>query len=525
MFNNIFKNPISATLLLIVVVSFIAVPSFALPAVPAGVYTGPSANSLSSEEGLARGTAQGTVDGAEAGRSDYFAGTNANPPMSTLTDSFIATKYNLDKDNGLFRNAFVSAYRASFEIAYNTAYREESFKSQETLKAKGTEHGTSLGISEGYFAASLDLTRNRTNDWLRAYNEYLLQGTLQSRFRLDRETTIYVDNFLTAFRASFKAEYEKTRVENNFLTEKQNANYYLVGMKENLIKVDQINGVVPNGSPGTVTNTLASVKIPKGAIYQDTYLGLHHIQNSFGQNANAMDPVTHQVRISVANSFGKVKLYQPLELVFEFEGSERAGIYEWKYGRWIYAPTTRGEGFLSTQMPIGDFSGGTYVVMIDNNYKVPLDINFHWAYPDIVVAAKRNMLPPTQFLRPNDNITREELADMVYRLMHYRALAPGRNIAYKDSAKVASGYRTAVNYTLDRGLMTLDKSLQFNPKVTVTYADFQILMRRILFVDFKYQVVSDKMRFERYHRSDFAYGIKRPIKRAEVIFTLNTFVK
>lgn len=476
-------------------------------------------------QGNITGARYGQLDGAEAGVKDYQLGKQMRALVWEITDLSIINKYALGNDDYTFRSEFLSAYRLNYELGYNAAYRNAAYDVNAKVRSNAALHAKPMAASEGYYYAALDLMKDRSVNWQRAYNEFLTLGTIEARYQLDRELPEYRESFVLTFQQEFKNSYIKSFSDLNVLTETQNINYHLVGMKEDTIKVDQVYGEVIAGSSSTVTNTAAVIKVPRGAIYQDTYLGLHHIQNSFGLGANGKTPVTHQVRISVANTAGKVKLNKPLELVFDYDGSERAGIYEWKFNRWIYIPSTVGEDFISAQMAAGDYAGGTYVVMIDDTYELPKDVSFHWAYKDIVTAARREFLPSGVFFRPNDKITRAELADMVYELMNYRMLAPGRTIFYRDLSTVTSDNRLAVNYVLDRGIMSLDSKQRFNPKASVSYKDFQVVMKRLLFIDFKFQTVADRIRVERYTRTDFSSNVNLPIKRGEVVYTLNTFIK
>lgn len=373
--------------------------------------------------------------------------------------------------------------------------------------------------------AALDIMKNRAKNWGRAYNEYLALGTLDARFQLQREVAEYRDAFYTSFKAEFEKTYIETYSTLNALTEVQNLNYHLIGLKEDTIKVDQVYGEVVAGAPGNVVQTAATLKFARGTLYQETYVGLHHVQNSFGLNAKEKEPVTHQVRVSIGSSTGKVKFNKPVELAFDYDGTNRAGIYEWKFNRWIYVPTVQTETQLVATLPVGEYAGGTYMVLIDNAYTLPFDITLHWAYKDIVTAARKEYLPTGNLFRPGDAITRAELAQMIYKILNYRVLTPGRQFTYADSTLVSSSDLKAVNFVLDRSIMSLDAKQRFNPKAPVSFKDFEQVMKRILFVEFKYQPVAEALKTERFWRSGFLKGITQPITRAEVVYVFNQSIK
>lgn len=524
MSKNIIKSLAVAGLMTLVVFGLTTTMAFAQPTTQptTQVVTPAEASKL---EGTTNGADFGKFDGAEAGKKDYHLGRVSNPNIASLTDAVLIERYGLSKENLIYRTEFLASYRLSYEIAYNTAFREASYEAKVLSSELGYEHGEKMAIPEANYMAMLDLMRNRDNNWGRAYNEYLAQGTLDARFQLQREVPAYRDAFYTSFKAAFETAYIESFSNLNILTETQNLNYHLINFKEDSIKVDQVYGELVAGAPGTVSNSAAYLKFARGTLYQETYIGMHHVQNSFGLNAKDKEPVTHQVRVSIGSSTGKVKFNKPVELAFDYDGTNRAGIYEWKFNRWIYVPTVQTETQLVATLPVGEYAGGTYMVLIDNAYTLPFDITLHWAYKDIVTAARKEYLPTGNLFRPGDAITRAELAQMIYKILNYRVLTPGRQFTYADSTLVSSGDLKAVNFVLDRSIMSLDAKQRFNPKAPVSFKDFEQVMKRILFVEFKYQPVAEALKTERFWRSGFLKGITQPITRAEVVYVFNQSIK
>jgi hypothetical protein len=226
----------------------------------------------------------------------------------------------------------------------------------------------------------------------------------------------------------------------------------------------------------------------------------------------------------VATQTGVVRLYEPVTLRFPFIGSERVGIYEWRNNRWAYLETVRESQSVSTLIPAGSYNGGQYALFIDNSYTLPRDIAFSWAYKDIITSIRRAHVASTMMFRPADAMTRAEFADVLYRSMNYRVVSPPLRLTVTDLAS-AGNYQTAVQFAVNMRYMGLDANGNFSPNGLVSYKDAESIVSVLMTRNFSFSEVANKMIFERYQRTDYSTSVHAAIKRAEVIFMMNEFVK
>lgn len=491
------------------------------PAAPAGV----NPALLSQTEGTAHGGDLGKSDGTEAGLRDQRLGVISQWTRNYPSTETLKSKYGLNlENNSTYFNAFLLEYRLNYEASYNTAYRNANYAAFQPARTNASVDGKKLATAESAYMASLDIVRNLSNSWSRSYDELIKKNPLETRYRLDRESTDYKKIFTEAFIDEFRKNYTLAYQQLNANIELKNVNYTLVSMNEAKLPIERLYGEVISGSPAEKVFYSAAIAIPKGAIYQDTFVGFHWIQNSFNANNNLYDPVSHQYRVTIGNPSGSVRLYKPINISFDFEGSERVGVYEWRYGKWLYMPTTQTADKVSIDIPAGVYSGGQYALFIDNDYKAPRDLAFNWAFKDVMTSIRRGHMGSGDFFRPNDAMTRGELADLVYRTMNYRTVTPANAQNITDLSK-AGAYQNAVKYAVGMRYMFLDTQNRFNPTTPVTYKDIEITVSNILMRNFSFSEVATKMIYEKYQRTAYATNKLGLLKRSEAVYLFNEFVK
>ncbi len=480
---------------------------------------------LSQTEGKDHGGALGKSDGTAAGFKDQRQGIISQWIRDYPSPETLISKYRLNFENNTgYLNAFFDAYRLNYEASYNTAYRNANYAASQPARTNAVADGKALATAESAYMASLDIVRNLSNSWSRAYDELIKKSALETRYRLDRENAdykkIFTETFIDEFRKLYTTAYQKL----NTNIELKNINYTLVSMNEARIQVDRVYGEVISGSPSEKIFKSAEIAIPKGAIYEDTFVGFHWIQNSFNGNNTQYEPVSHQYRVTIGNPSGNVRLYKPINISFDFEGSERVGVYEWRYGKWLYVPTIQTADKVSINIPIGIYSGGQYAIFIDNDYKTPRDLAFNWAFKDVITSIRRGHIGSGDFFRPNDAITRGELADMIYRTMGYRTVTPANTLNITDLSKAAS-YQNGVKYAVGMRFMSLDTQNRFNPNALVTFKEVEIAVSNILMRNFSFSEVATKMLYEKYQRSGYSMNKLGLLKRSEAVYMFNEFVK
>lgn len=483
-------------------------------------------NETTIEEGKSFGELMGTLDGDLAGRTDRNANKVSNYLTAMPKDTEIISRYQLNKDQSLYQNEFLKAYRDAFQIAYHTGYRTVNVEEYASPFENAYEHGAAAGAVQGQMSAMIDFTQDNDNDWLKAYNAYIADGTLSQRYQLDRESAAYRNYFTSGYREAFRMAYIETFQVKNLETEVRNKNARMVTMLEDSVYFDEELVHFNMGTMETEMRTPMSLYFPSAAIYEPTYFGVFKTQNTFNyRNYNAsLTPVGGKYTVAVLNDRGSVTLKKPITLSFEYYGSERAGIYQWIGNKWVYQYTTITDGSLFITIPAGTYSGGEYAIFIDEKYKNVSDITFNWAYKEIYTLMRRGVVTDAAPFKPNDKITRGTFALMVYNAR--AGIDPlGATTKVIKDFDTLSWYKDAAKYMVNKGYMKLDASGNFNPSGLVTYADVEHMLSVMYTRSFKWSEISDKMLTEKFTRSAGATNVYANVTKAETAFMLISVFK
>ncbi|MBM7562692.1 S-layer homology domain-containing protein [Fusibacter tunisiensis] len=475
---------------------------------------------LSTTEGKAQGEAFGALEGADAAQRDFNLGRVSNYLLDMPTHAEITKQYNLSKDDAYYRNAFLTGFRAQYEIAYKSTYREMNLKIISEPYLLAEEQGAGLGTIEGQISAMKDYYSGYDNDWERGYRNFIYKGSLYNRYQLENETARYRLKFENAFRDSFRTAYIETYQGANIDLATRNSNLILVDMYQKTISFEDAAISFTGGSMVTEASTPVTLEFPEGTLYEPTYFSMYKIPNSFNMDNYKYRPVSSKFVVSIDNVLRGVTLNAPIELSFEYYGSERAGIYMWKNNQWHYQYTEIEEGTLKTIIPAGYYTGGEYAIFIDDKFNYISDIGFNWAYREIYTLMRRGIVEDSLKFRPNDLITRAEFADMIYKSASPTKPYTGAGTyAYADVAQYGD-YKTAIEYVVSKQYMKLDDSGAFNPMATVTYADVEKTMGMLLTRTFNWGEIARKMMYDKYARSEGAMDIQKSIKRSEVAYMI-----
>lgn len=476
------------------------------------------------EEAKAFGEAMGTLDGDLAGRADRSANKVNNYTVSIPNDAGLISRFQLNKDTSSYQLYFLQAYRSAYQIAYNTGYRTVNIDEYKETFEDGYLHGQEAGTVQGQVSAMIDFVQSRSDNWLRAYNEYLSKGSLVKRYQLDRENTMYQVNFANGYREAFIKAYIETFQTKNLETEIRNKNSKLIAMTESIIYFDEEYVHFSLGAMETELKTPLSLYVPAAALYKPTYISVYKMQNSFNADNLKYTPVSSKYVIAINNTTGSVQLNKPLTLQFEYYGSERAGVYLWQNNKWVYQYTTLNNGSLSIEIPAGYYKGGEYAIFIDETFKTVSDITFNWAYKEIYSLIRRGEISDATLFMPNASITRGELATLIYNV--YAVREPLRTAAptITDASSLGSA-RNAVNYVVGKRYMKLDASGSFNPSQRVTYAEVEEILGMMFLRTVSWTEVSGKMLTEKFTRSAGISNKNAVLTKAEAAYMLYMFVK
>ena len=482
----------------------------------------PSEESIA--QGKADGEAMGTVDGDIAGRADKIENKASNYVKVMPTDAALISKFQLNKDQSLYQSSFIVAYRLAFELAYNKGYRDANLSIIKEPYEDGKAHGEAAGTVQGSLSAMIDFTQGNDDDWLSAYNAFIKEGSLQERYFLTREIFAYRNHFATAYRDSFMKAYIETFQIKNLETEIRNKNAKMVSMFETILYFDEEYVHFNLGVQETEMRTPLMLEFPKASLFEPTYFASFKTQNSFNEKNTQYTPVSSKYTIAVWNDQGAVTLREPVTLKFEYYGSERAGIYQFINNKWVYLYTEMEDGFISTQIPAGYYSGGEYAIFIDDDYKIVSDITFNWAYREIYSLMRRDVISDAQFFSPNTAVTRAQMAQMIYNAASAKYPLKTSVPKISDAASLGN-YKKAVEYAVGKQYMKLDANGNFNPSTGFTYLDAEKTFSAMFTRSFKWTEISSKMMTQKYVRSGSFTSMNGVMTRAEAAFAIYMLIK
>lgn len=480
----------------------------------------------SGPSGTADGSMMGTLDGGTAGRADVSAKKVNNYLSALPSDALITTRFSLSFDNATYRNAFIIAYKDSFQTTYNNAYRAVNIDEYLVPVEDAYDHGIAAGTVQGQLSAMIDFTQGNLDNWEKAYNAYLAEGSLVLRYFLDRESLAYRNAFSEGHREAFMKNYTETYQVKNVETEIRNKNAHLISMTETFIEFQEEYVHFVLGAASPEMRTPMSLFIPAATLYEPTYISASKTQNTFnvGNAVSKMTPVSGKYKIDVLNDTGSVTLKKPMTLSFEYSGSERAGVYQWLNGKWVYQYTTLTDGSIFITIPTGYYAGGEYAIFIDETYKIVSDITFNWAYKEIYTLMRRDILSDAGAFTPNAKITRGQLAQMIYNQIGVTSPLTTTVPTISD-ASALGGYKKAVEYMVGKRYMKLDAKGAFNPSANVTYTETESILSNMFLRNVSWSEISNKMLVEKYARSVGATNRAAFLTKAEAAYMMIVFYK
>lgn len=468
------------------------------------------------------GTFFGNLDGAYAGYRDQNAGIKSNFKAALLSDSNIIAKYNLKNDTYTYESDFLTYYKITFEYAYLASYRYNNVSKIASPIELGYDHGVAAGEVQGRVSATIDYAQGKVNSWSQAYFEYLGKGSLETRFNLTTETVGYANKFTEGYADSFMKSYIETYQVLNLETEIRNDNYRLVTMSENVITFDEQLVHFKSGTPQKETKTPITLTFPAGALHQQSYVGVYKVDNPV-KSTTGLSTVSSKYIVTIKEQVGQILLKKPITLSFEYYGSERAGIYQWRNNQWVYLHSVLTDGRISTEIPAGYYAGGEYAIYVDEAFKNVSDIGFNWAYRELYTLLRRGIINGGVNFNPSNQITRAELAELIYRSKRITDPVVSNQYVISDANTLGS-YITSVEYVVNKGYMPLMANAAFNPSYKVTYADVEVVMARILGRGFSWSEISYKMLNERYHKSAGIANKLTPMTKAEAAYMIYMLV-
>lgn len=411
-----------------------------------------------------------------------------------------------------------------------------------TSDAGGLHHGALAGAKEGAIAGEWDYyAGNQRGDIFAALTDY----DIIVKFNLHREEHDYRVHFIKGYKEEYKKAYEGVFGERKAgeFREKNRLpeTAVFVAMAEDILCVVTIPSesvYYPVRAELTALNSEGVYENGIGEYHVDEYR-IDQKAAEMDEKAVDMDENTaddeqgkypfpvFQIRLS--HDSGDALLRKPIEITFDFKGSEdvkntkNLGIYEWRNHKWVYLPTEIFDGGIRTVIPPGRFGVEKYAVLIDKDSYPLDDILFNWAEPEISAFFRRGYFSKDQHFMPNDEMTRLDVALLLYRILRGQhpfvkedSMQPKSPLADRKSFGAAAD---AIDFVINNGLMVA-KGNQFLPNEGFRYEDLEQLASSLNIEGFNWDEVAKTIMKERFYKS---LGYQNPsgkMTRAEMSYFL-----
>ncbi len=466
--------------------------------------------------GMADGANAGKIDGALDGADDYINGYKNSYVHKMMKGSEIRAKYKLDIDTYSYSHNFVEAYKKAYKAAYNESYRKA--KVSDVVEKEGAALGENIGKAYGAVESMNDYAAERKLNYEVAYARFLKAGALAERFHFDKHSAYYAENFEKGFAQGFKQAYIAAYRARFTNFEIDNSSTYEVGVNSQEITKMWPLYDVAGGTVSEKPGLACTLSIPQGTVYQPMRVQLSGEQFTFGSKNYRYLPVSSIFNIDVWSSAEEVKLRKPIEIKFDFTGSERVGIYKWSDYRWKYQPTKITDESISTIIPAGVYDGGRYAIFVDEHCKFYRDIDFCWARDEINAFMRRMYFFRSDYFRPDDYMTRAELSIILSNMLYDKFPIGDSHKEALD--RDAFGKATSsIDFVISNGFMSLNAG-KFYPNSPVRYKYLKYIYKAITGENIEWNEVAEKIMRDKFYKSP---GIDNPslgMTRAEVIYFL-----
>ncbi len=431
---------------------------------------------------------------------------------------------------------FYYEFREAFQKAYDIAYTKLMLETYQSDEIKWYELAKQYGTVEGRMAAAHDMTFEKEKNWEKAYNQLISDESVFQRFHLNRFTKTQQKDFKDQFRVFFRSTYEDSYLVFLGAEAMENTNYHYVNTEKKVISLSKPYYETTKAAIGNAAfdSQRAELIFDAGSVFDNAPVGTPmslKFSPHFGKYnklSHYLLPQTDVFELDLQRGVKSVNFYKSPHLKFHgfanLPESQSIGIYKWKDNRWKYIDTERvkGEGkeaagsYLVADIGKGEYKDTAYAVFYDTTYKMPNDIVYNWAFKPLDISLRRHHVRYEVNLRPNDKITRAELAHIIYRTYYYRVENGGSETRPID---ISESDEKAIMFCLNRGYFTKFADGSFKPNMLVPYEHFNVLMNRIYGQRFDIQDLAQKM-LRMGHLSDLISGSNPYMSRAEAIYAL-----
>lgn len=459
-------------------------------------------------DGAGYGQFFGNLLGEVDGRRDFYNDRTNDWTRWLPSDRDIIDEYSLHSDSDAYSDSFLYAFKNAYKESYIRSFRATNVDDKRLVKENGINHGQTVGRLAGETQGRLDYMAGKDNDWRANLptDDFLIKEN-----NLLREHVEYMEGFLTGYKEGYREAYVTT-------FQAENLEASIGNLKTTYLSME--------GGQATSYDNAMSLVLEPGSLYVDTAITIGKLNETSHLVTNDyIIPVTASYNVKVQNTSNNImNLRRPLILEFEYYGTETAGIYELRDGKWYYLHSTIDGNKISTSINSKQYAGGTYMVIIDERYEAMDDIAGHWAVKHIETYLKRNYIIgyPDRTFRPYQSITRAEFVTILDRLYNWPALMPNIYVGshFVDS-NVFEGFADSIHRATALGYIRGYDDGTFRPHVSISYQEVEWLMERIAGqANFKWEKIADRILEEYYVRSRSYNSMQNYISRGEVVYLL-----
>lgn len=501
---------------LLIIMAFASIPSFGDTFYIDQPGTEESRYEVDKREGEEDGAYYGALDGEIDGIYSVEVGTSGEPNFVYPNSGDVSNTYNLNSYTSTYKTFFLRAYTESYEAAFHSAFRALKTNGDTHGHSQAAIHGYTLGKAEAAVYSTIDFVRETESNWRKAFLGYEREKTLVERFRLDDLSSEYAYRFKEAFRVGFMEQYHATYQDRNMQAALNNINNHVSYHNEKTIIVNEYEADFNSGSETGANRQVATLTIPGTTVLEPTYFNLTRLRWN-PRDERMMLHATANFEVTINNNIGVVELDKPLTLTINYKGSEDAGIYKWDNGKWVYQYSVLHDDHISTEIPAGVYTGGEYCVFIDESAPYATDIRLNWAFEEIYTMMRRGMLPSSETFNPDGMLTKAELALWLYNSSPSKSM-PSMPLIMDVSDD--SMYKTAVQYAVSNGYMSVDANFNFGPEMIVTYEAFEDIMEQVTRKTYLWDDVANDIMRSNFVKSPGLSNKRKGMKRSEGAYAI-----
>lgn len=482
-----------------------------------------SEKDYSYEQGLKDGNSYAEDIATLHAKKDYFLGLSNDYRRNMPTDREIIDMFNLGNELKEYREAFLAGFKygentsggltlGGYMLYYNDAYREANKETIETPDANGEEGGREIGNMKGEYAAIIDITLGKTNNWS---SHKVKDQEIINEFGLAFQSENYRNAFIAGYWNEFMKSYNET--------------YKRLQQDGNRVKTHteklSIDGGSNIGIPG---DDKFLVDIEAGTYYNDVIVSIDSIPTSYvNPNSERHTQASGVYGLKIMNMPGSFDKNKKITIKFKSFGKDvKYGIYKYHYNKWIYIPSVQEGDYLIANINLNNINmlGNIYAVRRDDQLPIFHESRGHWARDEINTYVKREIIYgyPDKSFKPDREISRGEFVTMLSRLYDWYPPFDSSNITrFKDHKEF--GYaEKAISYATYYKIVNGYEDGTFRPHNPITYKEVEIIMSRVLNrPNFKWNVFAEKMQYEKKVRSNSMNSMNNKITRAEFTFLLH----